>query len=249
MMEILKGKKALVTGSSRGIGYKIAESFLAEGAEVWGMCTHKSRNKEAMEAFAAEHGTAFHEFYADASKPELLEEAIGKALRESNGFDILVNNAGITRDGLRFSMKKEDWDDVIAVNLTAVFLVCQIVSFDMVHRRKGSIINMSSIAGIHGNPGQVNYAASKGGLIAFSKSLSKECGGRGVRVNCIAPGFIDTEMTQAVKEDVRKAWIENIPLKRAGTPDDVANAALFLASDLSAYITGQVIGVDGGMGA
>ncbi|MBP5464159.1 MAG: 3-oxoacyl-[acyl-carrier-protein] reductase [Treponema sp.] len=248
-MDILKGKKALVTGSSRGIGLKVTETFLSEGAEVWGMCTHESKGKAATEALAAEHGTAYHEFYADASDAEALKAGVEAVLKEAGSFDILVNNAGITRDTLSFRMEKKDWDSVIAVNLTAAFIVCQIVSFDMVHKRTGSIINMSSIAGVHGNPGQVNYSASKGGLIAMSKSLAKECGGRGVRVNCIAPGFIETDMTQAVKEDVRKGWIEGIPLKRAGKPEDVANAALFLASDLSSYITGQVIGVDGGMGA
>ena len=234
-MDILKGKKALVTGSSRGIGLKITQVFLSEGAEVWGMCTHESKAKAETEAIAGEHGTAYHEFYADASDADALKSGVEAALKD-------------TRDTLSFRMKKEDWDSVIAVNLTASFIVSQIISLDMIHRKSGSIINMSSIAGVHGNPGQVNYSASKGGLIAMSKSLAKECGSRGVRVNCIAPGFIETDMTQAVKEDVRKAWIEGIPLKRAGKPEDVANAALFLASDLSTYITGQVIGVDGGMG-
>ena len=163
--------------------------------------------------------------------------------------DVLVNNAGITRDTLSFRIKKEDWDSVLAVNLTSAFLVCQIISNDMIHKKSGSIINMASIVGIHGGAGQVNYSASKGGLIAFSKSLAKEVGSRGVRVNCIAPGFIETDMTNAVKEEIRKAWVEGIPLKRAGKPEDVANAALFLASDLSLYVTAQVIGVDGGMGA
>ncbi len=247
-MDLLKNKKALVTGSSRGIGRKIAETLLCEGAEVWGMCTKESAGKAEIEALASEHGTKFHEFYADAGNAEVLTEAVKNALKESGGFDILVNNAGITRDTLSFRMKKEDWDTVIAVNLTAAFLVCQIVSFDMIHRKAGSIINMSSIVGIHGGAGQVNYSASKGGLIAYTKSLAKEVGSRGVRANCIAPGFIETDMTQAVKEDIRKAWVDNIPLKRAGQVEDVANAVLFLASDMSTYITGQVIGVDGGMG-
>lgn len=245
---LLANKKALVTGSSRGIGRKIAETFLREGAEVWGMCTHESAGKAELESLATEHNSAFHEFYADAANAEALSAAVKEALAQSGGFDVLVNNAGITRDTLSFRMKKEDWDSVLAVNLTSVFLTCQIVSNDMIRKRSGSIINMTSIVGIHGGAGQVNYAASKGGLIAFSKSLAKETGGRGVRVNCIAPGFIDTDMTRAVKEDVRAAWVEQIPLKRAGTPDDVANTALFLASDLSTYITGQIIGVDGGMG-
>ncbi|MCH5290231.1 MAG: 3-oxoacyl-[acyl-carrier-protein] reductase [Treponema sp.] len=245
---LLANKKALVTGSSRGIGRKIAETFLREGAEVWGMCTHESAGKAELESLATEHNSAFHEFYADAANAEALSAAVKEALAQSGGFDVLVNNAGITRDTLSFRMKKEDWDSVLAVNLTSVFLTCQIVSNDMIRKRSGSIINMTSIVGIHGGAGQVNYAASKGGLIAFSKSLAKETGGRGVRVNCIAPGFIDTDMTRAVKEDVRAAWVEQIPLKRVGTPDDVANTALFLASDLSTYITGQIIGVDGGMG-
>lgn len=160
----------------------------------------------------------------------------------------MVNNAGITKDTLSFRMKLEDWNDVLRINLTSVFLICQIISSDMIKRKSGSIINMSSIVGIHGQPGQVNYAASKGGLIAFSKSLAKEVGSRGVRVNCIAPGFIETDMTAVLKEDVKKTWIEGIPLKRSGLPVDIANTALFLASDMSTYITGQVIGVDDGLG-
>ncbi len=247
-MKMLENKKALVTGSSRGIGRKIVEAFLANGAEVWGMCTKESAGKAELEALAAENGTRFHEFYADAGNAEVLQAAVKDVMAQAGGFDVLVNNAGITRDTLSFRMKKEDWDSVLAVNLTSAFLVGQIVSSDMIRRRSGSIINMASIVGIHGGAGQVNYSASKGGLIAYSKSLSKEVGGRGVRVNCIAPGFIETDMTQAVKEDIRNAWVEQIPLKRAGKPEDVANAALFLASDLSTYVTGQVIGVDGGMG-
>ena len=247
-MDMLKNKKALVTGSSRGIGRKIVEAFLSEGAEVWGMCTKESSGKAELEALAQQNGTAFHEFYADAGNADALTAAVKDALSQAGGFDVLVNNAGITRDTLSFRMKKEDWDSVLAVNLTAAFLVCQIVSNDMIRKRSGSIINMTSIVGLHGGAGQVNYAASKGGLVAFSKSLAKETGSRGVRVNCIAPGCIDTDMTRAVKEDVRAAWVEQIPLKRAGQPEDIANAALFLASDLSTYITGKVLGVDGGMG-
>ena len=237
---LLKNKKALVTGSSRGIGRKIVEVFLANGCEVWGMCTKESAGKAELEKLAAENGTAFHEFYADAGNAEVLTTAVKNALGESGGFDVLVNNAGITRDTLSFRMKKEDWDSVLAVNLTSAFLVCQIISNDMIHKKSGSIINMASIVGIHGGAGQVNYSASKGGLIAFSKSLAKEVGSRGVRVNCIAPGFIETDMTNAVKEEIRKAWVEGIPLKRAGKPEDVANAVLFLASDLSLYVTAQV---------
>ena len=246
---LLKNKKALVTGSSRGIGRKIVEVFLANGCEVWGMCTKESAGKAELEKFAAENGTAFHEFYADAGNAEVLTTAVKNALGESGGFDVLVNNAGITRDGLSFRMKKTDWDDVLRINLTAAFLICQIVSNDMIRKRSGSIINMSSIVGVHGNGGQVNYAASKGGLIAYSKSLAAEVGGRGVRVNCIAPGFIETDMTNVLKEELKQAMIEKIHLKRPGTPEDVANTALYLASGLSSYVTAQVIGVDGGMGA
>ena len=246
---LLKQKKALVTGSSRGIGRAIVESFLKNGAEVWGLCSKPSASKGDLERIAAENGVAFHEVCADVGNAELVTVAVKESLAAAGGFDVLVNNAGITRDTLSFRMNKEDWDDVLRVNLTSVFLVTQIVSNDMIRRKSGSIINMSSIVGLHGQGGQVNYAASKGGLIAYSKSLAKEVGSRGVRVNCIAPGFIETDMTAVLKEDLKKTWIDTIPLKRAGVAEDVANAALFLASDLSTYVTAQVIGVDGGMGA
>lgn len=246
---LLENKKALVTGSSRGIGKAIVEKFLSEGAEVWGLCSKPSAAKEEIEKVAAEHNSSFHEIYADVGNAEQVSLVVKDALSQSGGFDILVNNAGITRDTLSFRMKKEQWDDVLRINLTSVFLICQIISNDMIKKRSGSIINMASIVGIHGGAGQVNYAASKGGLIAYSKSLAKEVGSRGVRVNAIAPGFIETDMTNAVNEELRKAWVENIPLKRAGKTEDVANAALFLASDLSTYVTAQVLGVDGGMGA
>ena len=248
-MALLENKKALVTGSSRGIGRGIVEKFLSEGCEVWGLCSKPSAAKEDLEKLASEKGVKFHEIYADVGNAENVTEVVKAALAEAGGFDVLVNNAGITRDRLSFRMKKEDWDDVIRINLTSAFLIGQIVSNDMIRKRKGSIINMSSIVGIHGNGGQVNYAASKGGLIAYSKSLAAEVGSRGVRVNAIAPGFIATDMTSVLKEDIKNAMIEKVPLKRAGTPEDIANTALFLASDLSTYITAQVIGVDGGMGA
>ena len=244
---MLKGRKALVTGSSRGIGRKIAEKFMEEGAEVWGLCSHPSAARGDIESFAVTHDTKFHEICADAGNAEELKSVITDALKESGGFDVLVNNAGITKDGLSFRMKMEDWQKVIDINLTAVFVVSQIVSNDMIHKKAGSIINMSSIVGIRGGAGQVNYSASKAGLIGYTKSLAKEVGGRGVRVNAIAPGYIETDMTKAVNEKARENWLSMIPMKRAGQPEDVANVALFLASDLSAYVTGQVIGVDGGM--
>lgn len=248
-MNLLQNKKALITGSSRGLGREISRRYLEEGCEVWGLCTKPSQSKEELEAFAAQNGTAFHEIYANCGNAEELTAVVKNALAEAGSFDILVNNAGITRDGLSFRMKKQDWDDVLAINLTAVFIICQIISSDMIRKRAGSIINMSSIVGLHGQGGQVNYAASKAGLIGYSKSLAKEVGSRGVRVNAIAPGFIETDMTDAISEEARKNWLETIPLKRGGKPIDVANAAVFLGSDLSAYITAQVLGVDGGMGA
>lgn len=245
---LLSGKKALVTGSSRGIGKAVAEKFIKEGACVWGICTKPSKNKDELEKIAQENGVSFVELYADASNEKQWCEQIKNALEQAGGFDILVNNAGITKDGLSFRMKKDDWDSVININLTSAFLACQIIASDMIRKRTGSIINMSSIVGIHGQGGQVNYSASKAGLIGLTKSLAKETGGRGVRVNAIAPGFIQTDMTAVLPEKIKTEMLETIPLKRAGNPEDIADAALFLASDLSSYITGQVIGVDGGMG-
>lgn len=245
---MLKEKKALVTGSSRGIGRKIVEVFLANGAEVWGLCSKPSAAKAELEAMAAEKGTAFHEICANVGDAEQLSEVVKAALAEAGNFDILVNNAGITRDGLSFRMKMEDWQNVLNVNLTGTFVITQIVSNAMLKARSGSIINMSSIVGVHGGAGQVNYSASKAGLIGYSKSLAKEVGARGIRVNCIAPGFIETDMTAVLKEDYVKAMLDTVPMKRGGKPEDIANVALFLASDMSSYVTGQVIGVDGGMG-
>ena len=246
---LLKGKTALVTGASRGIGKEIARRFIEEGATVWGLSTKSSEGAQELSAFAGEHGSSFHELIADISNPESVGPVITEAVKTSGGFSILVNNAGITRDNLSFRMKLEDWETVLRVNLTGTFLVTQIVSAGMIRSRAGSIINMSSIVGLHGQGGQVNYAASKAGLIGYTKSLAKETAGRGVRVNVIAPGFIQTDMTGVINEDAKKGWLETIPMKRAGTATDVANTAVFLASDLSSYITAQVIGVDGGMGA
>ena len=245
---LLSGKKVLITGSSRGIGKAITEKFLSEGASVWGICTKPSQYKDQFEAMAKENGGSFCEMYANAANAEEWSDVIKSALAASEGFDVLVNNAGITRDGLSFRMKKEDWDSVISINLTSAFLACQIVSSDMIRKRAGSIINMSSIVGVHGQGGQVNYSASKAGLIGLTKSLAKEAGSRGVRVNAIAPGFIETDMTAVLPEQLKNAMLETVHLKRAGKPEDIANAALFLASDLSTYVSGQVLGVDGGMG-
>lgn len=245
---LLTGKKAVVTGSSRGIGKEIAKKFILEGACVWGICTKPSAAKDELEALAKENGVTFVELYANAADSDQWTSTIKKALEEAGSFDVLVNNAGITKDGLSFRMKKEDFTNVIDINLTSAFLASQIVSSDMIRQRKGSIINMTSIVGIHGQGGQVNYSASKAGLIGLTKSLAKETGSRGVRVNAIAPGYIKTDMTEVLSEDLKKAMVESVPLKRAGEPEDIANTAVFLASDMSSYISGQIIGVDGGMG-
>ena len=246
---LLKGKNALITGASRGIGKEIAKRFIEEGAVVWGLSTKSSEGAKELATFALEKGSTYHELIADIGNPESVVPVITEAVKASGGFSVLVNNAGITKDGLSFRMKLEDWESVLRINLTGTFLVTQIVSSDMIRKRAGSIVNLSSIVGLHGQGGQVNYAASKAGLIGYTKSLAKETAGRGVRVNAIAPGFILTEMTDVIPEDAKKAWLETIPMKRAGTSAEVANAAVFLASDLSEYITAQVIGVDGGMGA
>jgi 3-oxoacyl-[acyl-carrier protein] reductase len=240
----LDGKKALVTGASRGIGRAIAEKFLAAGAEVWGLGT---KEPDDLPERLENAGGKFHWISADLGKTGEVEGLIEQALRESGGFDVLVNNAGITRDNLSFRMSVEDWQRVLDVNLTAAFVAARTVGRDMIRRRGGSIINMSSVVGVHGNGGQVNYAASKAGLIGLTKSLARETAGRGVRVNAIAPGFIDSDMTAALPEPAKQKMLESIPLKRTGKPEDIAEAALFFASGASSYITGQVLAVDGGM--
>ena len=240
----LKGKKALITGASRGIGLAVAENFLAEGAEVWGL--DLAIPKDADERIAKAEGK-LHWLACDLGNLASVEEFIEKTIKEADGFDILINNAGITKDNLAFRMTLEDFQKVIDINLTAAFLVARTVARDMIRRRKGSIINTASVVGIHGNGGQSNYSSSKAGLIGLTKSLALEVAGRGVRVNAVAPGFITSAMTDAMTDDAKKAMLDHIPLKRAGTTEDVANAMLFLASDRSSYITGQVLPVDGGM--
>jgi 3-oxoacyl-[acyl-carrier protein] reductase len=241
---ILDGKKALVTGASRGIGRAITDQFLAQGAEVWGL---SSKEPEDLAERIAGAGGKLHWISADLGRTAEVEATVEGALKESGGFDILVNNAGITKDNLSFRMGLEEWQQVLDLNLTAAFLVARTVGRDMIRKRQGSIINMSSVVGLHGNGGQANYAASKAGLIGLTKSLARETAGRGVRVNAIAPGFIDSDMTKAMTEDAREKTLGLIPLKRMGTPEDIAAAALFLASGASSYITGQALAVDGGM--
>lgn len=240
----LANKKALITGASRGIGKAIAERFLAEGAEVWGLGTKEPADlAERVKA----SGGKLHWIVADVGALDSIEGIIDAAVKEAGGFDVLVNNAGITKDGLSFRMGLADWQKVIDVNLSGAFLVARAVARDMIRKKAGSIINMSSVVGVHGNGGQANYAASKAGVIGVTKSLAQEVASRGVRVNAIAPGYVATDMTDAIPEAAKEKLMDHIPLKRLGAPEDIAEAALFLASDGAAYITGQVLPVDGGM--
>jgi 3-oxoacyl-[acyl-carrier protein] reductase len=242
----LNGKKALVTGAARGIGKAIADRFLAAGAEVWGLDVREPA--DLSDRINAASGK-LHWINADLGKLAEIDGIISAAIKEADGFDILVNNAGITKDVLSFRMSVEDWQKVIDINLSASFFISRTVLKDMlmVRKRGGSIINMASVVGIHGNAGQANYSASKAGLIGITKSLANEGASRGIRVNALAPGFIESDMTNAIPQDIREKMIAGIPMKRMGKPDDIADAALFLASDMSSYITGQVLPIDGGM--
>ncbi|MDR2952157.1 MAG: 3-oxoacyl-ACP reductase FabG, partial [Treponema sp.] len=222
----------------------VAERFIEAGAEVWGL---SNREPDDLKERAEKAGGKLHWIAADLGKLEKLEGIIETALKEARGFDVLVNNAGITRDNLSFRMSFEEWQKVIDVNLTAAFFVARTVAREMIRKRSGSIINMSSVVGIHGNGGQANYSASKAGLIGMTKSLANEIASRGVRVNALAPGFIESDMTAAIQHDAKEKIISSIPMKRIGKPEDIAEAALFFASDSSSYITGQVLPVDGGM--
>ena len=240
----LENKKALITGAYRGIGKEIADLFIAEGAEVWGL---DYKTPEDLSQRIEDAKGKLHWITADLSDLGAVDGAIDNGLKESAGFDILVNNAGITKDNHSFTMSLEEWQKVIDINLSAAFLVARTVGRDMIRKRKGSIINMASVVGVHGNGGQANYSASKAGLIGVTKSLAQETGSRGVRVNAIAPGFIATDMTAVLPDNVKQVMMDKVPLKRMGTPREIALAALFLASDDSEYITGQVLPVDGGM--
>ena len=240
----LENKKALITGALRGIGKVIADLFIAEGAEVWGL-DYKVPEDLSDRVEAA--GGKLHWLTVDLSELAAVEAKIESAVKESGGFDVLVNNAGIIKDNLSFRMSLEEWQKVLDVNLSAAFLVARTVGRDMIRKRTGAIINMSSVVGIHGNGGQANYSASKAGLIGVTKSLAHEMASRGVRANAIAPGFIATDMTAVLPDKIKETMQDSIPLKRMGSPEDIAAAVLFLASDESSYITGQVLPVDGGM--
>lgn len=246
-MGLLDGKVALVTGGSRGIGKAIALKFASEGADV--VFTYLS-NKAAAEQTEQELGQLGHRvkaYASDASSFESAHELVKQVIEDFSRIDILVNNAGITRDTLLLRMTEQQWDEVLNGNLKSAFNFTHAVVPLMARQRAGSIISLSSVVGIAGNAGQANYAASKAGIIALSTSVAKEMGSRNVRCNCIAPGFIDTDMTSSLPEELRKEWAKTIPLRRCGTPEEVANVALFLASDLSSYVTGQVIHCCGGM--
>jgi len=240
----LENKKALITGALRGIGKTIADLFITEGAEIWGL---DYKTPEDLPERVEKAKGKLHWVTADLSELGAVDEKIEAAIKEAGGFDILVNNAGITKDSLSFRMSLQEWQKVIDINLSAAFLVARTVAHDMIRKRAGSIVNMASVVGLHGNGGQANYSASKAGLVAVTKSLAQETASRGVRVNAVAPGYIATDMTAGLPDKVKEAFLERIPLKRMGTAQDVANAVLFLASDESEYITGQVLPVDGGM--
>jgi 3-oxoacyl-[acyl-carrier protein] reductase len=244
---ILKGKKAIVTGGSRGIGNAIVHEYLRQGATVYCVSRKPPENQAVLEAAAAEAGGACHWREADVTHEAEITKLLEAIVAEAGSIEALVNNAGITRDGLIFRMPTADWDDVLKANLTATFFTARAIARVMIRQRAGSIINISSVSGIMGNAGQVNYSAAKAGLIGFSKSLAREVASRGVRVNAIAPGFIETDMTKALGEKARETLLSQIPLGRTGKPSDVAGLAAFLASDAAAYITGQVIPVDGGL--
>ncbi|MBC7566389.1 MAG: 3-oxoacyl-[acyl-carrier-protein] reductase [Pedobacter sp.] len=246
-MKLLEGKTALITGASKGIGRKIAEKFAEQGANVAFTYLSSVEKGEALVSELEAYGTKIRGYRSGASKFDEAEVLINAIVTDFGALDIIVNNAGITKDGLLMRMSEEQWDDVINVNLKSVFNVCKAASKVMMKARKGSIINMSSVVGVTGNAGQANYAASKAGIIGFSKSLAKELGSRNIRTNVVAPGFIRTEMTEILDPKVVKGWEDGIPLRRAGETEDVANVCVFLASDMSAYVTGQVLSVCGGM--
>ncbi|RMA64451.1 3-oxoacyl-[acyl-carrier-protein] reductase [Ulvibacter antarcticus] len=246
-MKLLEGKTAIITGGSRGIGRGIVEVFANHGANVAFTYSSSSEAAEALATEVSKKGVKAKAYQSDAASFSDSEALAIKVLEDFGSIDILVNNAGITKDNLLMRMSEADFDKVIEVNLKSVFNMTKAVQRTMLKQRKGSIINMGSVVGVKGNAGQTNYAASKAGIIGFSKSVALELGSRDIRCNVIAPGFIETEMTGKLDAATVQGWRDAIPLKRGGSPDDIANACVFFASDLSAYVTGQVLNVDGGM--
>ena len=246
-MKLLENKTVLITGASRGIGKGIATVFAEHGANVLFTYSSSVDAANALETELQALGVQAKGYQSNAADFEQAQELVENVLADFSTIDVLINNAGITKDNLLMRISEEDFDKVIEVNLKSVFNLTKAVQRTMLKQRYGSIINMSSVVGLKGNAGQSNYAASKAGIIGFSKSVALELGSRNIRCNVIAPGFIETEMTAKLSEEVVAGWRAGIPLKRGGTPNDVANACVFLASDLSSYITGQVINVDGGM--
>ncbi len=247
-MKLLEGKNVIITGASRGIGKGIAQVFAKHGANV--AFTYSSSEAPALELEKelTDMGVTAKAYKSNAASFEEAEKLVAQVLEDFGGrIDVLINNAGITKDNLLMRMGEEDFDKVIEINLKSVFNMTKAVQRTMLKQRKGSIINMSSVVGVKGNAGQTNYAASKAGMIGFTKSVALELGSRNIRCNAIAPGFIETEMTDKLDEKTVQGWRDAIPLKRGGSPEDVANACLYLASDLSDYVTGQVLNVDGGM--
>lgn len=246
-MGLLAGKTALITGAARGIGKAIALKFAEEGANIAFTDLVIDENGEATRAEIEAKGVQCKAYASNAADFAQTEEVVNQVKADFGTIDILVNNAGITKDGLMMRMTEAQWDAVIGVNLKSAFNFIHACTPIMMRQRGGSIINMASVVGVHGNAGQSNYAASKAGMIALAKSVAQEMGSRGIRANAIAPGFIETAMTAALPEDVRKEWIKGIPLRRGGQPEDIANVATFLASDMASYVSGQVVQVDGGM--
>ncbi len=246
-MKLLEGKNALITGASKGIGRSIALKYAENGANVAFTYLSSVEKGEALVKELEAFGVKAKGYRSDASDFKAAEELINNMVADFGSLDVLINNAGITRDNLLMRMSEEHWDEIMNVNLKSCFNTVKASSRTLMKQRGGSIINMSSVVGVKGNPGQANYAASKAGIIGFSKSVALELGSRGIRSNVIAPGFIETEMTDALDEKTVQGWRDAIPLKRGGQPEDVADACVFLGSDMSSYITGQVLQVDGGM--
>lgn len=246
-MKLLEGKVAIVTGAARGIGKAVALKFASEGANVAFTDLVIDENGLATQAELEAYGVKAKGYASNAANFEDTHNVVAEILKDFGRVDILVNNAGITKDGLMMRMSEAQWDAVIAVNLKSAFNFIHACAPIMMRQKSGSIINMSSVVGVHGNAGQCNYSASKAGMIGLAKSIAQELGSRGIRANAIAPGFIITEMTAQLSDEVKAEWNKRIPLRRGGTPEDVANIALFLASDMSSYVSGQVIQVDGGM--